>query len=205
MLSGLPITVAEAETVGDDYVRAESEPNKNTSKGSSSDVAAALAKAEETDEPAEVVSQREVDSQVFANPDGTMTRETAQGPIFADEGGTLTPIDPDLEPSGSRLEPKVVSQDTSFSATGDGVTAQVESEANQKISLTSLADLGTPEVDGGVATYPVTGTATSRCASPRRRRGSRPTSSWRASRRPRPSTGSVSTRLVWTCRSTSAS
>lgn len=114
-------------------------------------------KAARENERVEVTSERRVDAQVFANPDGTITQEVSQTPIFAKDDGELKPLDSDLETEGSRLAPKVASQDVTFSADGEGATSRLETKAGGPISLEFLGDLGTPKVDEGVATYVVTG------------------------------------------------
>lgn len=101
LLAAVPVAASAAEE-GDDYVEARSKANANTADGSSSAFGEAFEKAAREDEPVEVTSERRVDAQVFANPDGTITQEVSQTPIFAKDDGELKPLAPN--PTQSQAE-----------------------------------------------------------------------------------------------------
>ncbi len=132
--------------------------NKNKGVGSESDLGVALAKAKESGKRSEVKSRRTSSRSTFANPDGTVTDETAQTPVRAEnDRGDLVPIDTSLRSEGGRLVPEAVSNDVSFSADGDGALATYEPAGGTSLSLTYASNVGRAAVEGSKATYDVDG------------------------------------------------
>lgn len=130
--------------------------NKNTQKGDPSAVGEAIEKATETKKPVEILAERDAYRTLTANPDGTLTQDVSQSPRFAKtDDGSFEKIDPNLERSEGRLEPKVASQDTTFSATGAGELSRLSLGEGRSVTMSFDGDLGQPEVDGPLATYPV--------------------------------------------------
>lgn len=144
-----PVAAAEDPVV-------ESAPNKNDTSGSASAEAAALVKAKETKERVEVKSERTVKSTVWANPDGTLTRDDAQGPIRAkNAAGDLVPIDTALEVKDGKLSPKAATGDVKFSGDGAGDLAAFNLSKTESVSMAFKGDLDTPSLEGSTALYSV--------------------------------------------------
>lgn len=106
----------------------------------------------------EDLSQGDAFTQVFANPDGTWTTESASEPVRAqDEKGTWAPLDLTLVKVGGRLVPKNAPGEVSLSAGGDRVFADAVPEDGPggagKISWGWPSELPEPVLDGPTATY----------------------------------------------------
>lgn len=146
--------VAAGEDGSDDRPVLTSASNKNTSEGSASDEAVALEKAQTSKKSVEVVADRSTTETVWANPDGSLSREIAQSPIRAkDQNGKLALIDTTLVDRGDRLEPKVASGSVSLSGDGSGDLATYEFGKGQSVGMRFDGGLAAPEVDGSSATY----------------------------------------------------
>ena len=130
--------------------------NKNMSQGSVSEIGEALAEAADTDKPVVVDELTTATEQLVANPDGTVTSVSAQEPVRAkNDEGDFVPLDPTLTPEDGRLEPKVSSEDVSFSADGSGDLARLQLTENTSVALSLAGELGEPTTKGGVATYDI--------------------------------------------------
>lgn len=158
LVSGTPIASAAPVAI---TPTSKASPDKNTTKGSPSEIAEAVAKARKTKKRVEVPSEQTVTDSVFANPDGTVTRERAAAPIRAkDDNGELAPIDTNLEKKDSGLVPKVATGDVSFSSTGEGNLASYEVADGASVALGYAGELETPTPEGSTATYNVKGSDT---------------------------------------------
>ena len=107
----------------------------------------------------EVLSERTKTRQVFINPNGIVTSETAEVPVrVKDPDGKdgWSDIDLDLrrEADGS-VAPKVPLFDVSLSGGGDDDSSlvQLQDSKERTISLDWAGDLPTPVLDGATATY----------------------------------------------------
>ncbi|MBP3967421.1 hypothetical protein, partial [Paenibacillus lignilyticus] len=84
-----------------------------------SDEAKALAKATDTGDPVEVLSQRTETSQVIANPSGTFTQDVYATPQWTQQDHTLVPIDPTLtKGSDGRIATKATTVAVPFTEGG---------------------------------------------------------------------------------------
>ena len=140
-------------------VTIEKPKNKNGKKGSASETAVAVAKAQKSKKRVEITGEQTASDTVWANPDGTVTHEKSSVPIRAKGAdGKLATIDKSLTKRSERLEPKVAAGDVSLSATGADELGTYTVDEGQKVGLDFSGDLGAPEVKGTTATYPVKGT-----------------------------------------------
>lgn len=156
VLAGIPAQAAEAEQP--ELGSPASEPNQNKGRGGASAFGVASAKAQKTDERVEIVAERTETDSVFANPDGTFTREHATAPIRAEDAdGDLAPIDTDLAKDGNRLAPAVATGEVSFTADGEGRLATYDVAGGGRVGMDFVGELGSPQVEGAAATYPVAG------------------------------------------------
>ncbi|MGW4496776.1 VCBS repeat-containing protein [Streptomyces sp. NPDC004376] len=124
------------------------------SQGETFEETRALAKADETGEPVEVLSHRTEASQVFANPSGTFTEERYATSQWAHVGGKLVDIDTGLhrEADGT-VQPQAATVGLKFSGGGDGPLATITRDG-RSISLTWPTSLPRPSIDGDTVTYP---------------------------------------------------
>lgn len=128
--------------------------------GNPSAEADALTKAKSTKSKVEVAADRTTTDTVWANPDGTLSRNSAQAPIRAKNAkGDLVPVDLDLASNGSRLAPKAANTDVSFSSTGNGPLATLATAGSTSVGLNYSGALGAPTVSNGTASYALTGHA----------------------------------------------
>jgi hypothetical protein len=126
-------------------------------------VAAARRAAAERRERVEVVSARTESTQLFANPDGTMSWEAAAGPVRVRRGGEWVDVDTTLESVAGRVRPRAVPVELAFSAGGDGALARLGEPAGgpgpagtgprAELGLDWAGTLPTPELAGNTATY----------------------------------------------------
>ncbi|GEC06572.1 hypothetical protein SSP24_42270 [Streptomyces spinoverrucosus] len=101
----------------------------------------------------EALSERTADSTTWANPDGSLTTETASGAIRVREDGGWKPIDTTLVDTGSRLEPETAVADVALSDGGSGDFASV-SQGAFTFGLDWGTSLPAPRVEGDTAVYP---------------------------------------------------
>ncbi|MER7696583.1 FG-GAP-like repeat-containing protein [Streptomyces sp. NPDC096095] len=115
--------------------------------------ATAAAKASETGRPTEVLAQRTEISQLFANPDGSLTQDTYALPKFVRKDGRLVAFDTTLEThADGTLSPRATEIDVRFSGGGEGALATVERDG-RSMSWTWPQPLPEPDVDGDTVTY----------------------------------------------------
>lgn len=115
---------------------------------------AALATAAAVDERVEVTSLRSETTQVFAEPDGNLTAESAAVPQRVRRaGGDWAPVDLSLKsfPDGT-LRPGASVADVRFSGGGTGPLVTVV-RGGKTMTLSWPSVLPAPAVQGGVATY----------------------------------------------------
>lgn len=101
----------------------------------------------------EVLSRRTETRQVFANPDGTFTSETAALPVRVRRGAGWTPVDTTLrfQPDGS-VAPVAAALDIRISGGGVGQLARL-TDRGRDISMDWPRALPRPTLDGDTATY----------------------------------------------------
>ncbi|MCI0688817.1 MAG: DNRLRE domain-containing protein, partial [Sporichthyaceae bacterium] len=116
------------------------------------DISSALLLAQIRGERIEVLSKRTETSTTWANPDGTLTSETASGPIRVKRDGVWRPIDMDLVAVNGELRPKVAPSDVALSA-GGGRPFALLRRGQQSIGLNWATALPVPVVSGNTATY----------------------------------------------------
>jgi hypothetical protein len=113
----------------------------------------ALAAARRSGRRVEVAAGRGERVTLFANPDGTLTREHYSRPIRAYRGGRWLPIDTTLVRFGNgRVGPKAASTVMSFSGGGAGPLV-ILGHAGQQVSMSWLNTLPPPRLQGSTATY----------------------------------------------------
>jgi hypothetical protein len=117
--------------------------------------AAALAAADKSGRRVEVTSARSELTQVFAEPTGELTMESAVVPQRARRSdGTWAPIDLTLRQSGDRTwRPAVSVADVRFSAGGKGPLVALVRDG-KTLAISWPEALPTPAVEGDSATYP---------------------------------------------------
>jgi RHS repeat-associated protein len=123
------------------------------------DEAAALAQAHDSGHRVEVASERTEVKTIWANPDGTLSSETAATPIrVRADDGSWTSVDSSLTTDDGRLAPRASSTDVSFSATGSGPLAVLDPPGKTSLAMGFADELDAPAVRASSATYPVSGT-----------------------------------------------
>ncbi len=140
-------------------VAAESEPSKQ---------AAAVGAAERPDLPGaqltarvekrriEVLSERTETSTTYANPDGSMTVESAAGPVRVRRGKNWVPVDTALKAQGDGVRPVAVPGELRLSPGGEAAGADLVrvGSAGNSVALGWAGKLPAPRLDGPTATYP---------------------------------------------------
>ena len=117
------------------------------------DAMSASVTARVTGRQVEDLSKRSETTQVFANPDGSWTNETADGPVrVLDDAGEWHDIDTTLVQRDGGLEPRFAATDVRFSDGGDKQFAQM-SEVGKDLAWKWPTVLPEPELDGNTATY----------------------------------------------------
>ncbi|WP_353945534.1 VCBS repeat-containing protein [Streptomyces sp. HUAS MG91] len=113
----------------------------------------ALAKAEETGDPAEVLSRRTEASQVFANPSGTFTEDRYAIAQWVRKGNRLVDIDTSLsENSDGTISPEATGVGLEFSGGGKGPLATITRDG-RSVSLTWPTALPAPTIEDDTVTY----------------------------------------------------
>ena len=101
----------------------------------------------------EDLSRRSDSSQIFANPDGTWTAESASGPVRVQDGaGVWHDIDTTLVERDGGWVPAFSATDVVLSGGGDSIFAAV-GEGDKELDWRWQGTLPQPAVDGNVATY----------------------------------------------------
>ncbi|CAM3424246.1 hypothetical protein STSO111631_18875 [Stackebrandtia soli] len=103
----------------------------------------------------EVLDSRTPYDQLFAEPDGTMTAETAVEPQRSQRpDGTWHSIDVSLEPrADGRYAPSATVADVSFSQGGDEPLVELTGAQGSTFTLDWPGSLPQPSIDGDSATY----------------------------------------------------
>lgn len=109
------------------------------------------------DEPVEDLSSRTESAQLFANPNGTWTQETASGPVrVVDDAGVWHDVDTTVVPveGGEGLAARYASADVVFSAGGDKTFATVTDDQGNRSGFGWPSVLPEPVVEANTVTYP---------------------------------------------------
>lgn len=119
-----------------------------------SDKISAILAAQRQGTKVEIASERTTDTQVFANPDGTLTMSQSVVPERVRRGAGWVDIDPTLHerPDGT-VGPKAATADVSFSGGGSAVFARLSAEGKE-VTLSWPRPLPKPVINGTTATYP---------------------------------------------------
>lgn len=115
---------------------------------------AALAQAAATGKPVEVAFQTTESLISFAQPDGTVTVESAAGPVRTDIDGEWLDVDTTLEFTASGVRPAAVTGEIVFSDGGTEPMAVLGDGEQASISLDWAGSLPRPVLEGNKATYP---------------------------------------------------
>lgn len=120
-----------------------------------SDSAAAIALAQSSGAPAEVLSETTPTERLLALPDGTMQLEVSSFPVrVADDSGDWVPVDTDLVRNGDWWEPAASATPVRFSAGGSDVLDEVRTPGGDWITERwPHGTLPAPKIDGPTATY----------------------------------------------------
>ncbi|MFI2415058.1 VCBS repeat-containing protein [Streptomyces sp. NPDC018947] len=125
---------------------------QNSSAALDSQSQKALAEAQETGEPVEILGQRSETSQVFANPSGTFTEERYALPQWVRKGHKLVDIDPTLHATANGYETKATETEVTFSGGGTGPMATVVRDG-RSLAFSWPGTLPSPQIVGETATY----------------------------------------------------
>lgn len=115
--------------------------------------AAEFAEAETTGEPVEIESKRSSTDTLYANPSGTLTRETSSTPIRVRTDDGWEAVDLTLVKDGSTYRPTMASGEVLLSGGGTGPLLTTTTDGVTS-SISWRGDLPTPSIDGPTATYP---------------------------------------------------
>ncbi|WP_258038541.1 MULTISPECIES: FG-GAP-like repeat-containing protein [unclassified Streptomyces] len=109
--------------------------------------------AAESGERTEVLSQRSETTQVFANPDGTLTQDTYALPQWVRQGKKLAEIDTTLQHrSNGRYAARATEIGVAFSGGGNGPLVTVDKDG-RSMSWSWPGELPRPTVNADTATY----------------------------------------------------
>jgi len=140
LLPGLPTTAATAA----DQQRA---PAFHTE-------ASALDLARSTGQPVQVNSETTEDTEVFANPDGTLTARITNQAVRVQRNGLWVPIDTGLKFDGAgTVRPTATVVDVTLSGGGTGPMVVLR-DGTKQLALTWPGALPVPALDNDTATYP---------------------------------------------------
>ncbi|GAA1201414.1 VCBS repeat-containing protein [Streptomyces hebeiensis] len=112
----------------------------------------ALARAQRSGEPVEVVSARTETSEVYAQPGGTLKLTQHTMPVRVKREGAWKAIDTTLAPAQDRVAPKAAAGHVTFSA-GGSEPLVVLRDQGRTLSLTWPNALPAPVLEGATATY----------------------------------------------------
>jgi hypothetical protein len=155
LLAATPAVAQEARDGAVEAVTtAAADQDSTVGSGQTAEETAALARAESTGEPVEVLSQRTETSQVFANPAGDFTEHTYALPQWVRQDGRLVEIDTSLSANGDgTFSPTATEVGVTFSGGGDGPMATVVRDG-RTLSFSWPEPLPEPVINGDTATYP---------------------------------------------------
>jgi len=131
---------------------------------------AALAAAKAQDRRVEILQMRTETDTVYANPDGTLTRRMASGPIRILKDGNWTAVDADLQRNaGGSVTPKAHPEELKLAGKGGELATSIEAAAtapqgkardlitlgtgSRRIAVQWKGGLPAPQLSGNVATY----------------------------------------------------
>lgn len=118
------------------------------------DAVSAMVSAQAAGVRVEDVSQRSEETQVFANPEGTWTSESATEPVrVLDEAGAWREVDTTLVERDGGLAPRYASTEMVLSGGGDRTFAEVTAENGDPLGWRWPDVLPAPVVAGDTATY----------------------------------------------------
>ncbi|MFJ5612928.1 VCBS repeat-containing protein [Streptomyces sp. NPDC093221] len=122
--------------------------------GTTDEVSEAVARAAKTGQRAEVLSERTETAQLFANPDGTFTRDQYATEQRVRQGNKLVDIDTTLHRgTDGRIAPAATAVGLEFSGGGTAPLATITRDG-RSMSLSWPTALPAPTVNGDSATYP---------------------------------------------------
>ena len=150
LAGGLVVTVPQAVASTPESFPASRLLANTDSAASNSDQAALRARLNGT--PIEDLSQRDEFTQVFANPDGTWTAQTAPDPVRVNEDGTWQDVDLTLVEVGNTIAPEHSPTDLTLDG-GAGVSFATAALDGQDVSWEWPGGLPEPDLDGSTATY----------------------------------------------------
>ncbi|MGW4376749.1 DNRLRE domain-containing protein [Streptomyces albidoflavus] len=148
--AGSTYAVDPASATAETQTRPRSSPKP---KAEAADVEAARLAAILGGTRVEALSERTTDSTTWVNPDGTLTTDTASGPIRVRENGQWKRLDTTLVDTGSRLEPKASVAEVELSDGGSEDFASV-SRGTKTFGLDWGKSLPEPRLNGSTAIYP---------------------------------------------------
>ncbi len=150
-VTGLPTETASALPLNE--VATASTTEAPTQDMVRPDSVSAMVTARATGERVEDLSQRTEESQVFSNPDGTWTSESAPEPVRVQDGhGGWHGIDTTLVARDGGFAPAWAASDLVLSAGGDRTFAQLTAKGHH-LGWRWTQDLPAPVVKGNTATY----------------------------------------------------
>ncbi|MBM9438016.1 VCBS repeat-containing protein [Actinacidiphila bryophytorum] len=142
---------ATALSAGTTAAASEAAPSQSQSAEYDSE---AFAEAASTGHRVEVVERREESAEVFANPDGSLTRRQYSTPVWSKLDGTWRRTDPTLVDRGDgTVAPASPVFGIAFSGGGSGPLATM-TKGGKQLSLAWPTPLPAPVLDGSTAVYP---------------------------------------------------
>lgn len=142
--------VVAAPPAGSSQVR----PPADESAPARPDAVAARLAARTSGSRVEVLDERTESTTVWANPDGSMTRESFTAPVrVRAASGEWRDVDATLVRDGATVRPRVVPFQVSFSAGGTGELASL-SDGKHRYAMSWPGTLPAPVLAGATATYP---------------------------------------------------
>lgn len=128
-------------------------PSPRLSETARPDAVSARLAARASGNRVEVVDERTESTTLWANPDGSMTRETFTAPVrVRDASGEWRDVDATLVRDGSSVRPRAVPYQVRFSAGGAGELVSL-SDGTHGYALSWPGRLPEPVLDGSTATY----------------------------------------------------
>lgn len=118
--------------------------------------AAALSEASQTGDPVLATDDTTTTTEVFGQPDGTMTAQIAAGPVREPDPTSAsgwTPIDSALSDTGPSITPAVTDAGMAFSDGGTGPLATLDVTGSDTYTEQWVGSLPAPTLSGDTATY----------------------------------------------------